>query len=222
MLYRKSIQSKEAFKNNAFKLFTEAVGFDLDEFTDIVYQRFVVEDLQYADDMYYWGVLGYFQKVVIPHKIAVYQAGLEITRQEWFKDFYVNKEQFLDNLIIHDISKFSANESFGYASYDFKNPKPSGGIKRAFESAWHHHKMHNEHHPEYWLNPNRSGELEVQEMPKIYVFEMVADWIGAGKTYGNSLESWLPGNYPKFKFHPNTDILLGSILGKMGINIKRQ
>ena len=62
--------------------------------------------------------------------------------------------------------------------------------------------MNNPHHPEYWLNPNRSGELEPLPMPNIYTLEMIADWIGAGKTYGSTLEEWLPKNINKFKFKP--------------------
>lgn len=214
MIYRKNVQNQQAFKNNVFKLFTDAVGGDLEEFTKTVYSRFVVEDFGYHDDMWFFGVEAYFIKKVVPHKIAVYQAGLELSRQEFFSDLYINKEEFLDNLWLHDISKFSANEAFGYSGYRFgaENSKES---KAAFEKSWHHHKMHNPHHPEHWLNPNREGKLEIIPMPKIYVLEMIADWIGAGKTYGNSLEEWLPNNLHKFQWHPETDRLVKTILSSL-------
>jgi len=206
MDYSKRTDNKEAFRINAFKLFTDECGGDSHEFVDILYSKFIVEDFAYSDDIYYWGVLKYFTDTVIPHKINVYQAGLELSRNPKIDIHLSNqdKEDFLRNLWMHDMSKFSANEAFGYAMYNFKNPHPKS--KDAFEAAWHHHKMNNPHHPEYWLNPNRSGELEPIPMPNIYVLEMIADWIGAGKTYGSTLEEWLPKNIAKFKFKPLSKI----------------
>ncbi len=216
MNYSKRTDNKEAFRVNAFKLFTDSCGGSDVEFSDIVYAKYTVEDFAYSDDMYYWGVLKYFQEKVIPHKIAVYQAGLELSRQNWFNNYLKSQERedFLYNLWLHDISKFSANEAFGYAMYNFKNPTSSS--KPAFEAAWHHHKMNNPHHPEYWLNPNRSGGLEPIPMPAIYCMEMIADWIGAGKTYGSTLEEWLPNNIHKFKFGASKS-MIQNILEDMGI-----
>lgn len=198
MDYSKRIDNKEAFKINCFKIFTDACGGNLDEFTDMLYSRHTVEDFAYSDDMYYWGILKYFTSTVIPHKIAVYQAGLELSRNPKIDTHLSNqeKEDFIRNLWLHDLSKFSANEAFGYAMYN----RETGHGKEEFERSWHHHKMNNPHHPEYWLNPNRSGELEPIPMPNIYILEMIADWIGAGKTYGSTLEEWLPKNINKFKF----------------------
>lgn len=214
MLYQKSEMNKEAFRINAFKKFTDACGGSDVEFANTLYAKYTVEDFAYGDDMYYWGVLKYFTDVVIPHKIAVYQAGLELSRQEWFKTYLGNqdKEDFIYNLWIHDMSKFSANEAFGYAMYNRK----TGHGKEGFEAAWHHHKMNNPHHPEYWFNPNRGGELEPIPIPNIYIMEMIADWIGAGKTYGSSLEDWLPDNLHKFKFGAAKSIVM-NILKDYGI-----
>lgn len=200
MDYSKKTDNKEAFRLNVFKTFTDACGGDSQEFADILYAKFIVEDFAYSDDMYYWGILNYFQETVIPHKIAVYQAGLELSRNPKISDYLSNqeKEDFLRNLWLHDMSKFSANEAFGYAMYN----RETGHGKEGFELAWHHHKMNNPHHPEYWLNPNRSGELEPLQMPNVYILEMIADWIGAGKTYGSTLEEWVPKNINKFKFQP--------------------
>lgn len=204
MDYSKRTDNKEAFRLNAFKLFTDACGGDSQEFADMLYAKFTVEDFAYHDDLYYWGILKYFTDTVIPHKIAVYQAGLELSRNPKIESHLSNqdKEDFLRNLWTHDMSKFCANEAFGYAMYN----RETGHGKEGFELAWHHHKMNNPHHPEYWLNPNRSGELEALPMPNIYVLEMIADWIGAGKTYGSTIEEWLPKNINKFKFKPLSKI----------------
>lgn len=201
MLYSKRTDNKKAFTNNIFSLFTAEVGGEKRDFADALYERFTVEDFSYSDDHKYWHVYGYFEKVVVPHKIAVYNAGRLLAENSWFLQFIGEGiDLWMDNLWLHDLSKFSANESFGYAFHDFKNKK----YDLSFEKAWHHHKTHNEHHPEYWLNPGRGGELEMLPMPKIYVAEMVADWIGAGQVYGSTLEKWLPDNIHKFMWHEQT------------------
>lgn len=212
--YTKRVDNKKPFKEQIFKKFTDAVGGDLDEFTEMVYNRFTVEDFQYSDDSIYWQVHGYFQNVVVPHKIEVYKAGLEITRHPEFSSFLVDKEQFLENLWLHDISKFSANESFGYAMHDFKSDK----YHLSFEVAWNHHKNHNPHHPEYWISVGKMLEIDIQPMARIYVLEMIADWIGAGTVYGNPIEKWLSKNIHLFYFHPNTAEFLSTCLKKLGIN----
>lgn len=214
MLYSGRIDNKEAFTKNVFSKFTKACGGDAKDLADIIYAKFTVEDFAYHDDMHYWGVVDYFEKTVVPHKIAVYQAGVELAHQPWISKYLKDqeKEQFHENLWLHDISKFSANEAFGYAMYNRK----TGHGKEAFEVSWHHHKMNNPHHPEYWLNPDRSGKLDPIPMPALYVIEMISDWIGAGKTYGSTLEEWLPDNLWKFSFGKSTSIVK-NILKEIGI-----
>lgn len=214
MNYYKSTQLKEAFKQNVFKLFTDAVGGDLDEFTDTVYNKFTIEDFAYHDDMYYWGMIDYFQKKVIPHKIAVYQAGIELTQTAWFNINVSDQEkkEFIYNLWLHDISKFSAAEAFGYAMYN----RQTGHGNSLFKNAWHHHKMANPHHPEHWYDVNREGTATMMVMPVIYVLEMVADWIGAGKTYGTPLDAWLTDNLHKFRFGCNKSAVM-NVLDSIGI-----
>lgn len=216
MLYRKRIDNKTALRNNCFKNFTDAVGGDLDEFTEILYNRFEVECYQYSDDFNYWSVYNYFNERLIPHKIAVYQAGLELSRMEWFNDFKFDRDQYFDNLWLHDLSKFSAIEALPYATHDFSK---SGKGSVQFQIAWCHHKCKNEHHPEFWLNPNRNGEISPLPMPDIFIMEMFADWIGAGRTYGNELETWLPENFKTFAFHPETEAKVKQISKHLNIEI---
>jgi len=215
MIYRKRIDNKYALKLTVFKKFTDAVGGDLDEFTEILYSRFDVECFDYSDDSIYWTVHEYLVNKLIPHKIAVYQAGLELSRLEWFTDFKFDREQYFDNLWLHDLSKFSATEAIPYGLHDFSKPG-KGSI--GFQTAWCHHKSKNEHHPEFWLNPNRKGEISPLPMPDIYIMEMFADWIGAGRTYGNELETWLPENFNTFTFHPETEAKVRTIAKHLNID----
>lgn len=159
-----------------------------------------------VDAMFTEKIIDYFKKVVIPHKIEVYKAGMQLLSDHTDKtELLLTKDgqtDFVNNLIVHDLSKFSVHEAFGYSGYN----RSTGEGKEAFERAWHHHKMYNKHHPEYWLNPNRGGVMEPLAMPNIYALEMIADWIGAGKTYGSTLQEWLPGNIGKFLFANPHDI----------------
>lgn len=172
------------------------------------FELYEVDDIDELED--------YFNKVVIPHKIEVFKAGLSLIEKKIISEEYI--EDFLANLRMHDLSKFSAFEAFGYARYNRKTGENKDGFKR----AWHHHKMHNKHHPEHWLNPNKKGEIEPLPMPLIYIYEMVADWIGAGVSYGDSLENWLPNNLQNFLMHEQTRKLLKGILERLGFEIEEK
>ena len=75
----------------------------------------------------------------------------------------VDPDVFWDLIKAHDESKFSEEEFEPYAQKWF-----SDGVKTPeYEEAWKHHWMNNEHHPEYWLG---------EDMPYIYILEMLCDW----------------------------------------------
>ncbi len=169
---------------------------------DRLYQLFEVEDLHLADDSFYFAMDDYYTKTVIPHKIEVYKAGIELATR-FMNEFDLKRMRH--RLLYHDFSKFSCDEHYAYVQYNFNDKsKNSKGMKAMFEKAWNHHKHHNDHHPEHWLAVNRDGTTAPIEMDKLALMEMVADWIGAGKTYGSTLEEWLPKNIDKFVFHPKT------------------
>lgn len=219
MNYAKSKQQRESFSKNVLKNFTDACGGDPFDLFDTLQGKYTVDDFAYHDDWYYFGVTDYMNKVIVPHKISVFQAGKRIlSNPEIDRDLsHREKEEFEYNLWIHDLSKFSADEVFGYAMYN----RETGSGKEQFEKAWHHHKMHNPHHPEYWMNPSRSGELEALPIPNIYSLEMIADWIGAGETYGTPLNTWAATNLPKFKFK-NRSKIAELIRDYTGVNVKME
>lgn len=75
----------------------------------------------------------------------------------------VDEEVFFDLIKEHDESKFSEEEFEPYAQKWFGDGKKTPEYK----AAWEHHYLNNEHHPEYW-----DGE----DMPYIYILEMICDW----------------------------------------------
>ena len=87
----------------------------------------------------------------------------------------VDPDVFWDLIKGHDESKFSEEEFEPYAQ------KWHGdGVKTPeYEEAWKHHWMNNEHHPEYWLG---------EDMPYIYILEMICDWGSFSIASGNMKE----------------------------------
>jgi len=166
-----------------------------------------------------------YLRKVITHKIAVREAGLELLANDVVLNFLAADDtsfsnsvvQFKDRLMVHDLSKFSPDEATGYAFYSFDGATTNSTEQRdAFKLAWHHHKMNNDHHPEYWFDVDREGKVEVLPMSNIAIVEMIADWTGAGKTYGNTLEKWLPNNFDKFLFHEETKTKVVDLLTELG------
>lgn len=75
----------------------------------------------------------------------------------------VDLDAFDELIEEHDESKFSEEEFEPYAQrwHGDKKKTPE------YEAAWEHHWQNNEHHPEYWLG---------EDMPYIYILEMICDW----------------------------------------------
>lgn len=118
--------------------------------------------------------------------------------------------------LIHDLSKFSIVE-FAPSVRHFQGTRsPIEAEKEAlgYSKAWLHHKGHNKHHWEYWIDFADDGSIIANEMPINYVIEMVCDWVGAGKAYNNT--KWTQNEplsyYTKVRagrhFHPNTERLV--------------
>lgn len=148
------------------------------------------------------------------HKRQVMLAGIDLVNLSE----EMNLEDFYLRLLIHDLSKLSAVEYRGYHGYNFKKKYENSTERQfLFGIAWLHHKNVNDHHPEYWFDVSRRGECTPIEMPEVAMFEMIADWIGAGKTYGTPLGEWLMSNIFTFSFHPNTAVRLAALLKKKGI-----
>lgn len=172
-------------------------------------QNFETDSDKFEDEEMANKVLRYFESVVIPHKEYVYEEGMKLL--QFFPQ--LKKTDYIYNLCIHDLSKFSAIESIGYANWDFKTKT---GDKSAFDFAWFHHKKHNPHHPEYWIDVDRYGVSKNLEIPFHFIVEMVADWMGAGRAYGTPFDQWADANLPLFKFHERTAKALLEILQKIG------
>lgn len=95
--------------------------------------------------------------------------------------------------ILHDLSKFSFSEFFPSIKYYRGNCSPIAVEKqeKGYSLAWLHHKSLNKHHPWYWMDWDNKQNPTPCRIPREYVYEMIADWIGAGIVYGKKLgEKW--------------------------------
>lgn len=120
----------------------------------------------------------------------------------------------------HDQSKFSIVE-FPAAVGRFRAGDPNPDL---YAAAWLHHVHNNPHHWQHWMFPDgfvprgSSVEAGVMEMPREYVLEMVADWMGSSKAYTDSwdIAGWLTQNMSRIHLHTRTAQAVREILSALG------
>ena len=139
-----------------------------------------------------------YLKYLLRHKWFVYLAALRMP-----EDSLV----FFWQIIIHDASKFLPSEWLPYARC-FYAPDGSKQYKEGqdFTLAWNDHQKRNKHHWQYWLITWDRGETEPLQMPRRFVLEMVADWMGAGRAITGKWETdeWYRKNKNNMQLHPDT------------------
>lgn len=116
--------------------------------------------------------------LTLRHKYYVLLAGLKLG-----VPFYL--------LVLHDWSKLTPREYPHYQRQFFGTADDPS----RFSYAWNNHQKSNRHHWEYWIpitGHSKGGYKDLQPlpMPRKYVLEMVADWMGASRAYeGNWLDA---------------------------------
>lgn len=162
-----------------------------------------------------------YLKSLLSHKWYVFVAGLWTGVPIW-------------RLLIHDWSKFTPSEFIPYARYFFGDyPKINDvphalrftvvtkfreDIENDFDYAWLHHQKFNPHHWQYWVLKQDTDPTKILPMPEAYIREMVADWMGASKTYTKSwdISAWLFQNGQKMALHPESKQLVDKVLSELG------
>lgn len=100
--------------------------------------------------------------------------------------------QLAQNVLRHDQSKLAGIE---WEGLDY-----SGTVdKEVLAQAVTHHNRTNEHHPEYWGG--------IQQMPRVFLAELVCDWKTRSSELGTALQEWIDENATKrFKFGKRTKV----------------
>ena len=134
--------------------------------------------------------------------------------------------------LVHDMSKFSITEFAPSARYFQGHSSPIDKEKeeKGYSAAWLHHKARNKHHPWYWMDWDTKQNPVPCRIPINYVYEMVADWIGAGKVYNNNAGvKWDSSEpYEYYKIHnresesgfPIWDFCTQAVLDTMLVDLK--
>lgn len=146
----------------------------------------------------------------------------EGVKMEWLEKYLVLLQEHIHNvqiagrmlgiseiqLSLHDRSKYTNSEFAQYAR-QFCGDK---GDPKGWAIAWCHHQNFNPHHWEHFItrsdhSKGLSGAVNgALPMPVNYIREMVADWMGASKSYLGiwSIHAWTETNLPKMNLHPTT------------------
>ena len=113
-----------------------------------------------------------------------------ICKHKWYVFIECCKLGIIWQGIIHDMSKFYPSEFIASANYYYGNRRDNVInvlLTKKYQQAWLHHKGHNKHHWEYWVDwDNQTGEYITTEIPLKYLQEMYADMVGASKAYNKS------------------------------------
>lgn len=137
------------------------------------------------------------------HKWFVFRSGLRTGAPLW-------------RLIVHDYTKMMPVEWFPYVENFYGKGKPGrearGSYSAAseendsFRRAWLHHQHRNPHHWQHWILAQDDGTVQCLPMPDHFVREMVADWMGAGRTITGKWETpeWYAANRRKMQLHEIT------------------
>ena len=112
---------------------------------------------------------------------------ITITRHIHYVRKFCFKCGYYKRGLLHDLSKFSPTEFFASARNFQGNRSPIDAEKEryGYSLAWQHHKGHNPHHWEYWIDNIGTHENTPIKIPYEYVVEMICDWLGAGIVYSN-------------------------------------
>jgi len=162
----------------------------------------------------HWKYLVY----ILRHKWFVLVASIKIGAPVW-------------RAIAHDFSKFLPSEWFAYARYFYGDTNSENlrliaeyglpelipyGIapEDRFDMAWLLHQHRNPHHWQFWVLREDSGTTKLQPMPRSFVLEMVADWMGAGRAITGKWEAldWYLKNRDKIQLREETHLMVESIL----------
>jgi hypothetical protein len=145
-------------------------------------------------------------------------------RQQWSYFKYVMRHKWfvlvagvslkvpVIQLLLHDWTKFLPSLWLAYANAFYAKNGSSRYCNHFLQYAWNWHQKIEKHHWQAWMLQEDGGESVVLPMPVKFVYEMIADWMGAGMAIkGHKKEQaytetkiWYEANKEKIKLHPWT------------------
>lgn len=122
--------------------------------------------------------------------------------------------------ITHDMSKFSPVEFLESVKYYNGNSSPIVECKRinGYSKAWMHHRGHNDHHYEYWIDKLDEGGVPLI-IPKEAALELICDYIGASHAYNDKKFTfngehswWMVKSSEPMRMHPAIKNFISRVL----------
>ena len=121
----------------------------------------------------------------------------------------------LDRGMVHDASKLTEeerpyyegpvwrldHEGVEYGSSEYKE------LTALMGKGWQHHKLVNDHHPEFFLS--------IQSMDLFSLLEMLCDWIAASKRKGNSASKAMEFMTADYRVDPQLEAVLLNTLAQI-------
>ena len=114
--------------------------------------------------------------------------------------------------LTHDMSKFFPGEIMHTIRVT--------GMSRGSEvgtAALLTHRHRNKHHWSHWVLVDEDYGIAPQEIPRKYVDEMVADWMGAAKVQDNDVVEWYECYSSNMYLHEVTRSLLEKMIDELRI-----
>lgn len=128
------------------------------------------------------------------HKLYVYQEGRKLGLGRL-------------RMLLHDWQKLTPAEFAPYCATFYGTEQERKFFAPLFDKAWlHHQRSGSAHHWQSHLLQRDDGSLEALDMPLDDRREMVADWRGMGRMFGEDPPAvgWYEKNKDKMILHPNT------------------
>ena len=139
-----------------------------------------------------------YLKYILEHKKNVFIECMKIAMQHQGGI----RKKLIIHAFTHDLSKFLPCEFIPYAR-KFYGDYPSitdprfgqytgkfkEDIEIDFDKAWEHHYKNNKHHEDYWNG---------KDMPYLYIMQLIADWKGMSRKFGDTAQEYYLKNYHKF------------------------
>ncbi len=153
--------------------------------------------------------MNYFRYVVL-HKWCVFYCGFSFGPKEFYK-----WPAWILRLVLHDWDKFTPVEWFAYKRrFDKGNDFTKMSNDPEYHMAWHMHSKRNDHHWEWWVTVLGDGKLRALPMSDFARSEMLADWYGMGKSFGDSsILPWYSKANTKMFLNPDTRRIIEDRIG---------
>ena len=143
-----------------------------------------------------------YLKYVMKHKYFVFVAAWKIQPSI----------HLMYRALVHDLSKFKPSE-FIPSAKTFYAPDGSKQYNETveFNQAWNDHQKRNKHHWQYFMLKMDRGDIKCMSMPTIYLLEMLADWLGAGRCINGSWDytiKWYDINKDNMQLNKDSRFIL--------------